>query len=84
MITADNKNKSAKKKTTDNIGAAEVNNGIGETGFHLRLHTGSEYYRMSGSQRSELHNWRHSSDGKRSVTGDPEGGGHGCYGGLGG
>ena len=39
---------------------------------------------MSGAKRTELHNWRHSSAVKRSATGDPEGGGCGCYGGRGG
>ena len=35
LITADSKKKYAKKQTTANIGAVEVNNGIGETGVHL-------------------------------------------------
>ena len=55
-ITADPKKKSTKKKTTVNIGAVEVKIGIGETGDHIRFHTGNEYYHMSGAQRSELHN----------------------------
>ena len=42
LITADSKNKSAKKKTTANIGDVEVNKGIGETGVHLLFHTGNE------------------------------------------
>ena len=73
-----------RRKNTANIGAVEVKNGIGESGVHLRFHTGSEYDRLSGSQRAELHNWRHSSDIKRSATGNPEGGGRGFYGGRGG
>ena len=35
MITADPKKKSSKKQTTANIGAVEVNDGIGETRVHL-------------------------------------------------
>ena len=84
LITADTNNDSTKKKTTANSGAIEVNNGIGETGVHLRFHTGSEYDRLSGAQRAELHNWRHSSSGKLSAAGDPEGDGRGHYGGCGG
>ena len=84
LITADPKKKSDKKQTTSNIGAVEVKNGIRETGVHLRFHTGSEYERLSGAQIDELHNWRHSSAGKRSATGDPECGGRGLYGGRGG
>ena len=79
MITADTKKKPAKKQTTANIGAVEVNNGIGETGVHLLFHNRIEYDRLSGAQRAELHNWRHSSAGKRSATGYPEGGGRGHY-----
>ena len=45
MITADTKKKSTEKKTTANIGAVEVNNGIGETGVNLIFHTESEYDR---------------------------------------
>ena len=69
LITANPKKKSAKKQTTANIGAVEVNNRIGETGVHLRLHNGSEYDRLSGAQRAELHNWRHYSAVKHSATG---------------
>ena len=82
LITADPKKKSTKKQTTDNIGAVEVKNGIGETGFHLQFYTGSEYDRLSDAQTSELHNWRHSSAVKSSATGDREGGGRGRYGGC--
>ena len=35
---------------------------------------------LSGAQRAKIHNWRHSSAGKCSATGDPEGGGRGRYG----
>ena len=84
MITTDPKKKSTKKQTTASIGAVEVKNGIGEPGVHLRLHTSSEYDRLYGAQRAEIHNWRHSSAGKRSATGDPEGGGSGSYDGSGG
>ena len=84
MTTADTKNKSAKQQTTANIGAVEVNNGIGKTGVHLRFHTGSEYDHLSGAQIAELHNRRHSSAGKRYATGDLEDGGRGRYGGRGG
>ena len=80
MTTADTKNKSAKQQTTANIGAVEVNNRIGQTGVHLRFHTGSEYARLYGAQRAEIHNWRHYFAVKRSTTGDPEGDVHGCYG----
>ena len=82
LITTDPKNKSAKNQTTSNVGAVEVKNGIGETGVHLRCHTGSEYYRLSDAQRAEIHNWRHSSAVKRSDTGDPECGGRSLYGGY--
>ena len=61
LITADAKKKSDKKQTTANIGAVEVNNGIGETGVHLIFHTSSEYDHLYGAQRYELHDWRHSS-----------------------
>ena len=61
-----------------------MKNGIVETVVHLRFHTGGEYDRLSGAQRAELHNWRHFSAGKRSATGDPEGGGRGRNGGRGG
>ena len=84
LISSDPKKKYSKKQTTDNIGDVEVMNGIGETGVHLRFHTSSGYERLSGTQRAEFHNWRHSSAGKRSATGDPEGGAHGRYGGHGG
>ena len=84
MITADPKNKSAKKQTTANIGAIEVNNRIGETNVHLRFHTESEYDRLSDAQRAELHNWIQLSAGKRSTTGYFEGSGRGRYGGCGG
>ena len=84
LITADPKKKSSKKQTTANIGAVEVNNRIGETGVHFGSHTGNEYDRLSGAQIAELHNWRHSSAGKRSTTEDPEGGGLGRYDGRGG
>ena len=84
MITADPKKKSTKNQTTANIGAVEIKNGIGETGVHLRFNTGSGYERLSSAQRAELHNWRHSSVGKSSYTGDPEGGVCGRYGGCGG
>ena len=84
LITADPKKKYSKKQTTDNIGYVEVKNGIGETGVHLIFHTRSEYDRLSGTKIAELHNWRHSSAGKRSTSGDPEGGGCGRYGGRGG
>ena len=79
-ITDDPKKKHTKKKSTTNIGSVGVNDGIGETGVHLRFHTGSEYDRLSGAQRAKIHNWRHSSAGKCSATGDPEGGGRGRYG----
>ena len=79
LITADPKKKYVKKQTTANIGDVEVKNVIGETGVHLRFHTGSEYDRLSGAQRAELHNWIHSSSGKCSATGDPECGGCGRY-----
>ena len=49
LITDDPKKKSVKKQTTANIGAVEVNNGIGENGVHLRFHTSSEYDRLSGA-----------------------------------
>ena len=62
-----------------NIGAVQVNNRIGQTGVHLRFHTGSEYARLYGAQRAEIHNWRHYSIGKLSATGYPEGDGCGCY-----
>ena len=68
-ITADPKKKYAKKQTTYNIGAVELNNGIGENRVHLRFHTGSEYDRLSGAQRADLHNWRHYFAEKRSATG---------------
>ena len=84
MITADTKKKSAKKQTTAIIGAVGINNRIGETGVNLRFHTRSEYDLLSGVQRAELNNWRHSSAGKRSTTGYPKGGGRGCYVGCGG
>ena len=84
LITSDPKKKYAKKQPTDNIGAVEVNNAIGETGVHLRFHTSSEFDRLSGAQRAELHNWRYFSAGKISSTWDPEGGGRGHYGGRGG
>ena len=80
LISDDPKNKYAKNQTTSNIRAVEVKNGIGETGVHLRFHTGNEYDCMYGSQRAELHNWRHSSDGKFSSTGYPEDGGRSRYG----
>ena len=83
LITSEPKKKYTKKQTTANIGAVEVNNGIGETGVHLRFHTGSEFYRLTVAQRADLHNQRHSSSGKRSATGYPEGGGRGRYGGRG-
>ena len=70
LITADPKKKSAKNQTTANIGYFEV-------------YTGNEYDRLYGAQRAELHNRRHYSDGKRSATRDPEGGGWGGYGGSG-
>ena len=72
LIAADPKKKFAKKQTTDNIRAVEVKNGIGETVVHLRFHTSSEYDRLSGAQRAELHNWRHYSAGKLSSNGDPK------------
>ena len=84
LITADTKKKSAKKQTTSNIGAVEVKNGIGETGFHLQFHTGNECDRLYGAKRADLHNWRHYSSGKLFATGYPEGGGRGFYGGYGG
>ena len=80
IITADTKNKYTKKQTTANIGAFELKNGIFETEVYLRFHTNSEYDRLSGAQIAELHNWRQYSAGKRSATGDPEGGGRGHYG----
>ena len=84
LINNDTKKKSAKKQTTANIGAVGVKNGIGETGFHIRLHTGIEYDGLSVAQRADLNNWIHSYAGKRSATGDPESGQCGCYGGRGG
>ena len=79
MITADTKKKSSKKQITANIEAVEVKSGIVETGVYIRFYTGSEYDRLAGAQRAELHNWIHSSSGKCSATGDPECGGCGRY-----
>ena len=56
LIIDNHKNKFSKKQTTANIGAVELNNGIGETGVHLWLHTGSEYDRLYDAQIAELHN----------------------------
>ena len=56
--------------TTANISytgaaAARPNDGIGKSGVHFRFHTGPEYQKLNKEQRSELHQWRETAQGKK-------------------